>query len=152
MSDLPRERLAFKERPFTNTGIDYFGRFCVAVKRSTEKRWGFLFTCLTTRAVHFEVVPSMDTSSCVMGIERFAARRGVPSICGLTTEPISSPVKRSYIKTCQRGTNRFCLKLWSKNGSTGSSILPVPLTTEVSVNELSGASNTFFMQSLETVA
>ena len=80
MSDLPRERLAFKERPFTNTGIDYFGPFYVAVKRSTEKRWGFLFTCLTTRAVHFEVVPSMDTSSCVMGIERFAARRGVPSV------------------------------------------------------------------------
>ena len=80
MSDLPRERLAFKERPFTNTGIDYFGPFYVAVKRSTGKRWRFLFTCLTTRAVHFEVVPSMDTSSCVMGIERFAARRGVPSV------------------------------------------------------------------------
>ena len=80
MSDLPRERLAFQERPFTNTGIDYFGPFYVAVKRSTEKRWGFLFSCLTTRAVHFEVVPSMDTSSCVMGIERFAARRGVPSV------------------------------------------------------------------------
>ena len=80
MSDLPPERLAFKERPFTNTGIDYFGPSYVAVKRSTEKRWGFLFTCLTTRAVHFEVVPSMDTSSCVMGIERFAARRGIPSV------------------------------------------------------------------------
>ena len=80
MSDLPRERLAFKEPPFSNTGIDYFGPFFVSVKRSTEKRWGFLFTCLTTRAVHFEVVPSMDTSSCVMGIERFCARRGIPSV------------------------------------------------------------------------
>ena len=83
MSDLPRERLAFKERPFTNNGIDCFGPFYVAVKRSTEKQWGFLFTCLTcltTRAVHFEVVPSMDTSSCVMRIERFAARRGIPSV------------------------------------------------------------------------
>ena len=39
MSDLPRERLAFKERPFTNTGIDYVGPFYVAVKRSTEQRW-----------------------------------------------------------------------------------------------------------------
>ena len=80
MADLPKERLAFAARPFTNTGLDYFGPFYVAVKRSTEKRWGFLFTCLTTRAVHFEVVPSMDTSSCVMGIERFAARRGPPSV------------------------------------------------------------------------
>ena len=80
MSDLPRERLAYREPPFRNTGIDYFGPFYVSVKRSTEKRWGFLFTCLTTREVHFEVVPSMDTSSCVMGIERFAARRGTPSV------------------------------------------------------------------------
>ena len=79
-SDLPRERLAFKEPPFSNSGIDYFGPFFVSVKRSTEKRWGFLFTCLTTRAVHFEVVSSMDTSSCVMGIERFCARRGIPSV------------------------------------------------------------------------
>ena len=78
MSDLLRERLAFKERPFTITGIDYFGPFYVAVKRLTEKRCGVLFTCLTTRTVHFEVVPSMDTSSCVLGIERFAARRGIP--------------------------------------------------------------------------
>ena len=69
MSDFPRERLAYREPPFLNTGIDYFGPFYVSVKRSTEKRWGFLFTCLTTRAVHFEVVPSRDTSSCVMGIE-----------------------------------------------------------------------------------
>ena len=80
MSDLPRERLAFKEPPFSNKGIDYSGPFFVWVKQSTEKRWGFLFTCLTTRAVHFEVVPSMDTSSCVMGIERFCARRGTPSV------------------------------------------------------------------------
>ena len=32
---------------------------------------GFLFNCLTTRAVHLEIVPSMDANSCVMGIERF---------------------------------------------------------------------------------
>ena len=80
MADLPEERLAFAWRPFTNTGLDYFDPFYVSVKRSTEKRWGFLFTCLTTRAVHFEVVPSMDTSSCVMGIERFVYRRGIPSV------------------------------------------------------------------------
>ena len=80
MADLPRERITFKEPPFSNTGVDYFGPFFGTVRRSTEKRWGFLFTYLTTRAVHFEVVSSMDTSSCVMGIERFCARRGIPSV------------------------------------------------------------------------
>ena len=78
MADLPKERVAYRERPFTNTGMDYFGPLYVSVKRSTEKRWGFLFTCMTTRAVHIEVVPSLDTSSCVMGLERFTARRGLP--------------------------------------------------------------------------
>ena len=75
MADLPIERLGYKQPPFSNTGVDYFGPFLVPIRRSTEKRWGFLFTCLTTRAVHIEVVPSLDTSSCVMGVERFIARR-----------------------------------------------------------------------------
>ena len=66
MADLLRERLAFKEPPFSNTGVDYFGHFFVKIRRSTEKRWGFFFTCLTTRAVHFGVVRSLNTSSCVM--------------------------------------------------------------------------------------
>ena len=80
MSDLPKERLAYQSPPFTNTGVDYFGPFYVTVRRTTEKRWGFLFTCLTTRAVHVEIVTSMDTSSCVMGVERFVSRRGTPAM------------------------------------------------------------------------
>ena len=32
-------------------------------KRSTGKRWWFLYTCLTTREVHFEVVPSMSADT-----------------------------------------------------------------------------------------
>ena len=81
MADLPIERLGYKQPPFSNTGVDYFGPFLVPTRRSTEKRWGFLFTCLTTRAVHIEVVPSLDTSSssCVMCVERFIARRGTPT-------------------------------------------------------------------------
>ena len=66
MAELPKERLAYQSPPFTNTGVDYFGPFYVTVRRTTEKRWRFLFTCLTTCAVHVEVVPSMDASSCVM--------------------------------------------------------------------------------------
>ena len=79
MSDLPIERLGYRQAPFNNCGVDYFGPCHVTIRRSSEKRWAFLFTCLTTRAIHFEVVLSMDSSSCVMGVERFIARRGTPS-------------------------------------------------------------------------
>ena len=80
MSDLPKDRLAYQSPPFTNTGVDYFGPFYVTVCRTTGKRWGFLFTCLTTRTVHVEIVTSMDTSSCVMGFEWFVSRRGTPTM------------------------------------------------------------------------
>ena len=80
MADLPKERLGYLDPPFAYCGVDYFGPFYVSVRRSSEKRWAFLFTCLTIRAVHLEIVSSMDTSSCVAGIERFIARRGMPSV------------------------------------------------------------------------
>ena len=80
MSDLPAERLGYRQPSFSNFGVEYFGPFHVTIRRSSEKRWVFLFTCLTTRSFHIELVPSMDTSSCVMAIERFISRRGTPSI------------------------------------------------------------------------
>ena len=51
MADLPAERLAYQSPPFTNTGVNY-GPFYVTVHSTTEKKWCFLFTCLTVRAVH----------------------------------------------------------------------------------------------------
>lgn len=78
MASLPPSRLASFEKPFTFTGIDYFGPLYVTVGRRKEKRWGALFTCLTLRAVHIEIAYSLDTSSCVMCINKFMARRGIP--------------------------------------------------------------------------
>lgn len=78
MAPLPPARLACYEKPFTFTGIDNFGPIYVTVGRRKEKRWGALFTCLTLRAVHIEIAHSLDTSSCVMCINNFMARRGIP--------------------------------------------------------------------------
>ena len=80
IADLPVEILAYQSPPFTNSGDKYFGPFYVTVRRTTEKRWGFIFTCLTTRAVHVEIVPSIDASSCEMGVEWFVSRWFKPAI------------------------------------------------------------------------
>ncbi|XP_055586495.1 uncharacterized protein LOC129739122 [Uranotaenia lowii] len=78
MGNLPSERTTPFVYPFTNTGIDYFGPLFVKVRRNLEKRWIVLFTCLTSRAIHLEVVPSLDTNSCILAIRCFMAIRGMP--------------------------------------------------------------------------
>ncbi|XP_055918643.1 uncharacterized protein LOC129950746 [Eupeodes corollae] len=79
MAQLPRARLGPFRRPFTFVGVDYFGPILVVHGRSQVKRWGVLFTCLTSRAIHIEVAFSLSTDSCILSIQRFIARRGKPS-------------------------------------------------------------------------
>lgn len=71
MANLPKDRLLPDKPPFTNTGVDFFGPFEVSRGCSKVKRYGVLFTCLTTRAVHLEVAHSLDTSSCINALRRF---------------------------------------------------------------------------------
>ncbi|XP_062534396.1 uncharacterized protein LOC134203562 [Armigeres subalbatus] len=78
MGELPRERLTPFIRPFSFVGVDYMGPFLVKVGRSSVKRWICLFTCLTIRAIHLELVHSLTSTSCVMAFRRFVARRGAP--------------------------------------------------------------------------
>jgi transposase InsO family protein len=79
MGNLPRERVNTDVKPpFTFTGVDYFGPFNVKFRRGTVKRYGVLFTCLTTRAVHLEVAHALSSDSFLMALHRFMARRGKP--------------------------------------------------------------------------
>ena len=67
------------EQAFTNVGVEYFGPFIVKIGRSNEKRLCCIFTCLTMRPVHIEVVPKLDTNRCLNAKMRFFARKGKPS-------------------------------------------------------------------------
>ena len=80
MAPLPAGRLAYRERPFTHCGVDYFGPMQVKIGRRLEKRWGVIFTCMTTRAVHLELAHSLTASSAIMALQRLAARRGRPAV------------------------------------------------------------------------
>jgi transposase InsO family protein len=79
MSDLPRIRLVPYKPPFTYSGVDFFGPLTVKWgRRDTRKRWGCLFTCLTTRAVFLEVAQSLSTDDFLLVLRQFVSRRGPP--------------------------------------------------------------------------
>ncbi|XP_062413903.1 uncharacterized protein LOC134105319 [Pungitius pungitius] len=80
MANLPADRLSI-EPPFTNVGLDVFGPWSILARKtrgghSNNKRWAVIFTCLSIRAVHFEVIESLDTSSFVNALRRFISIRG----------------------------------------------------------------------------
>ena len=84
MANLPAERLA--ESPaFTYTGLDVFGHFLVhdgvstRSTKATKKVWAVIFTCMVSRAVHIEMIPSMDTSAMRNALQRFVSMRGTCS-------------------------------------------------------------------------
>jgi len=78
MADLPSDRVTPGDPPFTCVGIDLFGPFDVKRGRSTTKRYGCIFVCLAIKAVHIEVVSSLDTDSFINALQRFICRRGQP--------------------------------------------------------------------------
>ena len=76
MANLPQDRITPDKPPFTYVGVDCFGPFLVRRGRSKAKRYGVVFTCLTMRAIHIEVVHSLDTDAFLNSMRRFIARRG----------------------------------------------------------------------------
>lgn len=80
LGQLPVDRLTPFVRPFTNTGLDYFGPVEITVGRRREKRWVALFTCLATRAVHLEIAADLSTDACLVCIRNLCNLRGIPSL------------------------------------------------------------------------
>ena len=75
MADLPQSRLE-DVPPFTYSAVDYFGPWYVKEGRKEVKRYGALFTCMASRAIHIEVTHSMEADSFIQALRRFTCRRG----------------------------------------------------------------------------
>ncbi|XP_059046616.1 uncharacterized protein LOC131842114 [Achroia grisella] len=125
MADLPKARLAHHERAFTHCGVDLFGPMEITVGRRRERRYGVLFTCMTVRAIHIELVPSLTTDSFIMALRRMASRRGWPQYMysdnGTNLRGTEAELKKSY-----QELDQTVLKQETSNrGMTWSFISPI---------------------------
>ena len=78
MAALPSYRLSALQTAFTHCGVDYFGPIEVIIYRRKVKRWGCLFTCLSTRAVILEMAYTLETDSFLSCLIRFESIYGTP--------------------------------------------------------------------------
>ena len=83
MGSLPKTRFS-ASFPFENVGVDYAGPFVTRDRKSKPykeiKSYAALFVCLLTKAIHIELVSELTTSSFLLALRRFIARRGKPNI------------------------------------------------------------------------
>lgn len=80
MSDLPLDRIQ-QASPFSYVGVDVFGPWQIVSRRTrggqaSSKRWAVLFTCLTIRAVHIEIIEDLSSSAFINALRRFTSIRG----------------------------------------------------------------------------
>lgn len=75
MADLPVDRVD-PSPPFLYTGIDCFGPFNTKQGRKEFKRYGLLFTCLSCRAIHLEMLEDLTTDAFLNALRCFIAIRG----------------------------------------------------------------------------
>ncbi|XP_076659879.1 uncharacterized protein LOC143363163 [Halictus rubicundus] len=82
MGDLPASRITKAERAFIHTGVDYAGPIQVRTARGrghkSQKAYIAVFICLTTKAVHLEVVSDYTSAAFLAAYHRFVSRRGLP--------------------------------------------------------------------------
>ena len=84
IADLPPDRTETPP-PFTNVGFDVFGPWTIYAKRTrggtvNAKRWGIIFTSMNSRAIHIEVLETLDSSSFICSLRRFLSIRGPVSL------------------------------------------------------------------------
>uniref|UniRef100_A0A8D8XKE2 Uncharacterized protein n=1 Tax=Cacopsylla melanoneura TaxID=428564 RepID=A0A8D8XKE2_9HEMI len=83
MADLPKSRFA-QGRAFINVCVDLGGPLTLKTgpRRNSPlaKAWFCIFVCMSTTAVHIELVSSLSTEAFLACLDRFVGRRGLPSL------------------------------------------------------------------------
>ena len=112
-----------------------FGPFTIKEKRSELKRYGALFTCMSSRAVHIEVTYLLDADSIIKALRRFIARRGnirsIWSDNGSNFIGAERELWKSFLETNHEKVNDFLLTkgtdliILDKNPSSSSNFVRV---------------------------
>jgi len=82
MSDLPTSRVS-ECHPFSRVGIDFAGPLVITEHRLRKARqfkaYIAVFVCFAVKAVHLEYVSDLSTDAFLASLQRFVARRGLPT-------------------------------------------------------------------------
>lgn len=82
MGDLLPTRVC-PSRPFSNVGVDYAGPLLIKESKRrnarSSKYYRPIFICMAVKAVHIEEVSDLTTAAFFVSLQRFIARRGIPS-------------------------------------------------------------------------
>ena len=89
--------------------------FLVKEGRKIQKRYGAMFTCLCSRAVHIETTNSMKTDSFIQALRRLISRRGniriIRSENGSNIVGASTELKRALSEMNKKKINDFLMEL-----------------------------------------
>jgi hypothetical protein len=125
MGNLPEARVS-PGRAFLKTGIDYAGPFILRPisprSKITFKAYMAIFVCMSTRAVHLELVSSLSTESFISALNRFVSRRGKPSDlfsdCGTNFVGAAKEMKEFFELTKSQSHNAKVSAHLIENGTT----------------------------------
>lgn len=103
MGNLPFARVN-PARPFLHSGLDYAGPFLTKTspgrRHRTRKSYVSVFICLSTRAIHLELVSDYSTDAFLAAYRRFVSRRGncasIRSDCGMNFVGADKELRRLF--------------------------------------------------------
>lgn len=109
MGNLPQNRVNFT-RPFSNVGVDYCGPLYIKEKRHRNRNkikvYVSVFVCMSTKAVHLELVSDLTSEAFIGCLKRLFSRRGI-------SETISSDNATNFV-----GASRELVELYKLLQST----------------------------------
>ena len=65
--------------PFEQTGLDYFESLYIKQNNERKKAWVCIFTCITLRAIHPELVEDRTLEQFLLALRRFVVCPGKPN-------------------------------------------------------------------------